>query len=78
MVEWARGGARYTRDFDDLIAWLAQQMNQTRSTRLMRIGWETVGNILERVVPRSSTSGRLDGLRSSAWTRSATAPIISS
>ena len=53
-VEWARGGARYTRDFDDLCAWLAQQMNQTQVTRLMRIGWETVGNILERVVAESS------------------------
>ena len=35
-VEWARGGVRYTRDFDDLVAWLAQQMNQTQLTRLMR------------------------------------------
>ena len=49
-VEWARGGARYTRDFDDLSAWLAQQMSQTQVTRLMRIGWETVGKIVERVV----------------------------
>ena len=61
-VEWARGGARYTRDFDDLCAWLAQQMNQTQVTRLMRIGWETVGNILERVVAEKLPAGRLDGL----------------
>ena len=58
----ARGGARYTRDFDDLTAWLAQQMNQTQVTRLMRIGWETVGNILERVVAEKLPAGRLDGL----------------
>jgi zinc-finger of transposase IS204/IS1001/IS1096/IS1165/Helix-turn-helix domain of transposase family ISL3 len=43
MVEWARGGARYTRDFDDLVAWLAQQMSQTQVRRaeynqLRRIG----------------------------------------
>jgi len=61
-VEWARGGARYTRDFDDLTAWLAQQMSQTQITRLMRIGWETVGNILERVVAEKLPAGRLDGL----------------
>ena len=61
-VQWARGGARYTRDFDDLCAWLAQQMNQTQVTRLMRIGWETVGNILERVVAEKLPAGRLDGL----------------
>jgi transposase len=62
MVEWARGGVRYTRDFDDLTAWLAQQMNQTQLTKLMRIGWETVGNILERVVAEKLPAGRLDGL----------------
>jgi Helix-turn-helix domain of transposase family ISL3/zinc-finger of transposase IS204/IS1001/IS1096/IS1165 len=58
MVEWARSGARCTRDFDDLTAWLAQQMNQTQVTRLMRIGWETVGNILERVVGDYLDEGR--------------------
>jgi transposase len=62
MVEWARGGARYTRDFDDLIAWLAQQMSQTQVTRLMRIGWGTVGNIVARVVAEKLPAGRLDGL----------------
>ena len=62
-VEWARGGARYTRDFDDLTAWLAQQMSQTQVTRLMRVGWETVGKILERVVSEKLDRGRLDGLR---------------
>src|SRR5450755_1765043 len=61
-VEWARGGARYTRDFDDLVAWLAQQMSQTQVTRLMRIAWGTVGKILERVVADKLDSGRLDGL----------------
>jgi transposase len=62
MVEWARAGARYTRDFDDLTAWLAQQMSQTQVTRLMRIGWETVGKILARVVAEKLPAGRLDGL----------------
>ena len=62
-VAWARGGARYTRDFEDLTAWLAQQMSQTQVTKLMRIGWETVGNILERVVADYLDHGRMDGLR---------------
>ena len=61
-MEWARSGARYTRDFDDLTAWLAQQMSQTQVTRLMRIGWETVGKILERVVAEKLDRSRLDGL----------------
>jgi len=62
MVEWARGGARYTRDFDDLTAWLAQQLSQTQLTRLMRIGWETVGKIIARVVAEKLPCGRLDAL----------------
>lgn len=61
-VEWARSGARYTRDFDDLTAWLAQQMNQTQLTKLMRIGWRTVGKIIARVVAEKLPSGRLDAL----------------
>ena len=61
-VPWARAGSRHTRDFEDLTAWLAQQMSQTQVTRLMRIGWETVGKILERVVADKLDHGRLDGL----------------
>ena len=49
-VPWARAGAKYTREFDDLAAWLAQQMSQTQVTKLLRIGWKSVGSILERVV----------------------------
>ena len=62
MVPWARAGSRYTRDFDDLTAWLAQQMSQTQITKLMRIGWESVGKILARVVAEKLPAGRLDGL----------------
>jgi transposase len=62
MVPWGRAGSPYTRDFDDLCAWLAQRMSQTQVTRLMRIGWESVGKILERVVADYLDHGRLDGL----------------
>ena len=37
-VPWARAGSHHTRDFDDLVAWLAQQMAKTPITRLLRIG----------------------------------------
>src|SRR5450631_748933 len=37
-------------------------MSQTQVTRLMRIGWETVGKILTRVVAGKLPAGRLDGL----------------
>ena len=63
-VPWARAGSRQTRDFEDLTAWLAQQMSQTQVTRLLRIGWQTVGKILARVVAEKLAAGRLDGLES--------------
>jgi len=61
-VEWARAGSPYTRDLEDLCAWLAQQMSKTQITRLLRIGWESVGKIAERVVADHLDQGRLDGL----------------
>ena len=42
-VPFARYGAHFTRDFDDLVAWLATKTDQTAITRLVRIDWETVG-----------------------------------
>jgi transposase len=62
LVPWARAGSPYTRDFEDLTAFVAQQMNQTAVSRLMRIAWRTVGKILERVVADKLDHGRLDGL----------------
>jgi transposase len=62
QVPWARAGSPYTRDFEDVVAFLAQQMAKTPLTRLMRIGWRSVGKILARVVADKLDRGRLDGL----------------
>ena len=61
-VPWARPDAHHTRDFDDLVAWLAQQMAKTPIAGLLRIGWDTVGKIVERVVADHLDAGRLTGL----------------
>ena len=61
-VPWARPGAHHTRDFEDVIAWLAQQMAKTPITKLMRIGWDTVGTIVERVVSDHLDDALLTGL----------------
>jgi len=61
-VRWARAGSRYTRDFEDVVAFLAQQMAKTPLTRLMRIGWRSVGSVLARVVADKLDRTRLDGL----------------
>jgi transposase len=61
-VGWARADSSYTRDFEDLCAWLAQQMTKTQITRLLRIAWKSIGKIVERVVADHLDAERLDGL----------------
>jgi len=61
-VPWARAGSRYTRDFEDVVAWLAQQMAKTPIAGLLRIAWDTVGRIVERVVADHLDQTRLEGL----------------
>jgi transposase len=61
-VPWARPGAAHTRDFEDVVAWLAQQMARTPICGLLRVGWDTVGRIVERVVTDHLDERRLEGL----------------
>ncbi|MCA1681545.1 MAG: transposase, partial [Actinobacteria bacterium] len=48
-VPFARDGARFTRDFENLVAWLATKTDKTAVCRLTRIDWQTIGRIIERV-----------------------------
>ena len=61
-VPFARHGARFTRDVEDLVAWLATKMDKTAVTKLCRINWRTVGTIIERVVADELDPARLDDL----------------
>jgi transposase len=61
-VPFARHGARFTRDVEDLVAWLATRTDKTAICRLMRINWRTVGAIIERVVADELDPHRLDDL----------------
>jgi transposase len=61
-VRWARPGSPYTRDFEDVIAFLAQQMAKTPICRLMRIAWDSVGDIISRVVAEQLDESRLYNL----------------
>jgi transposase len=61
-VPWARHGAHHTRDFEDVVAWLAQQMAFAPITRLLRVGWHTIGPIVARVVAEHLDDRRLQGL----------------
>ena len=60
QVPWARPGARFTRDFEDVLAWLAQRMDKTAISRLLRCSWEAVANIVTRVVADHLHDTRLD------------------
>jgi transposase len=61
-VPWARPGAQHTRDFEDVVARLAQQMAKTPICGLLQIGWDTVGRIVARVTADQLDERRLDGL----------------
>ena len=61
-VPWARPNARFTRDFEDVVGWLAQRMDKTAVTRLLRCSWEAVAGIVTRVVAEQIDARRLTGL----------------
>ena len=61
-VPWARPGARFTRDFEDVVAYLAQRTDKTTITRLLRCSWEAVAAIVVRVVATHLDDRRLDDL----------------
>jgi transposase len=61
-VPWARPGSRHSRDFQDVVAWLAQRTDKTTITELLRISWTAVARIVTVVVDEQIDSTRLDGL----------------
>lgn len=61
-VPWARPDSGYTHDFEAVVAFLAQQMAKTPIARLLRVAWDTVGRIVQRVVADHLDERRLDGL----------------
>ena len=50
QVPWARPGARHTRDFDDIAAWLVRRMSKAAVATLLRTSWNTVDGLVRRVV----------------------------
>lgn len=63
LVPWARHDSRFTRPFEEKVAYLAQITNKTAVSNLMGISWRTVGNIVKRVVKDNIDPNRLDNLR---------------
>lgn len=61
-VSWAASGSRFTAALEELGAYLAQGMDQTRVSKILGLSWEAVGNIVHRLVERRLDPKRLDGL----------------
>ena len=55
-VPFARAGARFTRDFEDLVVWLVTRSDKCTEAAFARVAWRTVGAICERVAAE-----KLDG-----------------
>jgi transposase len=61
-VAFARPGSGFTRDFEDLVAYLATKTDKTATCRLVRVAWRTVGVICARVVADELDPDRLEDL----------------
>jgi transposase len=61
-VPFARYRSGFTRDFEDVTAYLATKTDKTTIARFLRIDWDTVGRVCERVVATELDENRLDGL----------------
>ena len=61
-VPFACDGARFTRDFENLVAWLVTKTDKTATCRLTRIDWQTIGRVIQRVGDELIDGDRLDGL----------------
>jgi transposase len=61
-VAWARPGARHTDAFCAVVAWLAQRVDKTTITKLLRVSWEAVAKIVIDVVGDVLNDDRFEGL----------------
>lgn len=62
LVPWAPHDSWFTWAFEQTTAYLTQHCNRTVVAAMMRVGWNTVGKIILRVVDRLLPGDLLDGL----------------
>jgi len=61
-VPFARAGSRFTADSEDLVGFLATQIDKSAICSLVRIDWGSVGRIITGVMVTGLDPGCLDGL----------------
>lgn len=49
-VPWARQNSRFTKDFENQVAWLAFDLSKKTLSKFMGVSWNTVGDIINRVL----------------------------
>lgn len=54
--------SRFTTDFEDRVAYLAQRVDKSSIEQLMRVAWRTVGRIIERVMAKRRPADPLANL----------------
>ena len=57
-VPFARPGARFTADFEDLVVWLVTRSDKTTVATFARVAWRTVGAMCERVTNHTTRSSK--------------------
>jgi transposase len=62
QVPFARHRSGFTREVEDLTAFLATKTDKTTITQLLRLDWDTVGRICQRVVADGLDPARLQDL----------------
>lgn len=58
-VSWAYHNSRFTKEFEQQVAYLALHLNKTEVSRIMRISWNTVGPVITRVRNRIEPDRRV-------------------
>jgi len=61
-VPFARPGARFTSDFEDLVVWLVTRSDKSTVAAFARVAWRTVGAMCQRVAADVIDPHRLEGL----------------
>ena len=62
QLPWAETSSWFTHPFEDHVGYVAQRCDKTTVSSMMRVAWETVGAIIQRVVARNRDRDLLDGL----------------
>lgn len=62
LLPWAETSSWFTRPFEDHVGYVAQRCDKTTVSSMMRVAWDTVGAIIQRVVGRHRDGDPLDGL----------------